>query len=217
MNFSELVNRTSDLLGKKLRFQVQSPVRVSSVSSKTSFTGSLFLTASNLLCVKIGRQRSRGYSFHAVFSEANFLKAELVPEAKQPESGPEYKRKLFLKNVHPFAWNDLTQELRRGDDDSILHEKASIVNIERLIRKRSNSNAGANSVIAELKAAFEERRVFTWHSYASNSRGRDYTIEVQPLLDGSVKAYFSSEYAGCGNGDYYLLISPTKAIFYESD
>ena len=30
-------------------------------------------------------------------------------------------------------------------------------------------------------------------------------------------ANFSSEYAGTGNGDYYLLLNPTFAVFYESD
>ena len=35
--------------------------------------------------------------------------------------------------------------------------------------------------------------------------------------DGVFRAWFSSEYKGCGNGDYYLLINPTQAIFVEKD
>jgi hypothetical protein len=31
------------------------------------------------------------------------------------------------------------------------------------------------------------------------------------------RAWYSREYIGCGNGSYYLIISPTHAVFYEND
>jgi hypothetical protein len=35
--------------------------------------------------------------------------------------------------------------------------------------------------------------------------------------DGVFRAWYSSEYAGCGNGQYYILINPHYASFMEPD
>lgn len=43
---------------------------------------------------------------------------------------------------------------------------------------------------------------------------RDFSIEISKEKD---FAWFSSEYSGCGNGDYYYLINPTTVLFIEKD
>ena len=48
--------------------------------------------------------------------------------------------------------------------------------------------------------------------YAENRYGYDNHIEVR-----RDRAWLSREYKDCGNGHYYLLISPTHAIFCEDD
>lgn len=47
-----------------------------------------------------------------------------------------------------------------------------------------------------------------------NRHGYDNSIEVSGEKG---KAWLSREYRGCGNGHYYLLLSPTHAVFYEDD
>lgn len=45
----------------------------------------------------------------------------------------------------------------------------------------------------------------------------DYSIEFHKDEQGEIKAWYSAEYKGCGNGHYYLLLDTTHAIFYEDD
>lgn len=44
--------------------------------------------------------------------------------------------------------------------------------------------------------------------------GYDVSFEYNPELK---QAWYSEEFRGCGNGHYYLAISPTHAMFYEDD
>lgn len=46
-------------------------------------------------------------------------------------------------------------------------------------------------------------------------RDRSITLEIRP--NGVIRYYAASEYAGCGNGDYYTMFSPTMAFYSETD
>lgn len=50
--------------------------------------------------------------------------------------------------------------------------------------------------------------------YYSNQYGYDNHFEIHR---DTKRAWLSKEFRGCGNGHYYLLISPTHAIHYEDD
>lgn len=69
----------------------------------------------------------------------------------------------------------------------------------------------------QIKRAFEEKVSFCITKRAYSSRGRDFRAEGKMCDDGIYRAWFSSEYAGCANGDYYLLLNPRVAVFYEKD
>lgn len=60
-------------------------------------------------------------------------------------------------------------------------------------------------------------KVYTCYRRSWGGRGRDFSASINIYDTGTVQAWFNSEYAGCGNGDYYLLLNPTIAIFYEKD
>jgi len=65
-----------------------------------------------------------------------------------------------------------------------------------------------------IRKGFEEKKSFrVW----KNGSKRDYSAEGKLGDDGIYRAWFSSEYSGCGNGDYYLLLNPTCAVFMETD
>ena len=46
---------------------------------------------------------------------------------------------------------------------------------------------------------------------------RDRSIDLQVYPDGKMTFNSASEYAGCGNGSYYLMFSPTMSFYCEND
>lgn len=50
-----------------------------------------------------------------------------------------------------------------------------------------------------------------------NGTRRDRSINLSVDADGSISYTAASEYAGCGNGDYYMMYSPTMAFYAETD
>lgn len=69
-------------------------------------------------------------------------------------------------------------------------------------------------VIDELETAFKEKRNFSHRKYGPK---RDYSLETKMGDDGIYRGWFSSEFSGTGNGDYYLLLNPNLAAFGERD
>lgn len=45
----------------------------------------------------------------------------------------------------------------------------------------------------------------------------DRSVEVRLCEDGQMRAWFSKEFRGCGNGHYYLMFDEKHAIHYEDD
>ena len=74
--------------------------------------------------------------------------------------------------------------------------------------------------LSGIESDFEKARIADTidkkgtYLYYSNRYGYDNSIEVSTEKG---KAWLSREYQGCGNGHYYLLLSPTHAIHYEDD
>lgn len=52
------------------------------------------------------------------------------------------------------------------------------------------------------------------HTYGNGNSGRDITISHQLGLD---RVFYSSEYPGCANGDYGLLVSEKEWLYLERD
>ena len=104
------------------------------------------------------------------------------------------------RRIHPNAWDDL-----RNDPPESLLDKGRAFSIK---------SKFPDYVIDELREAFEQKKEF--HAQAGRGR-RHLSIEAKVCPDGVYRAWFSSEYWGCGNGCYYLLINPTTAAFGEYD
>jgi hypothetical protein len=58
---------------------------------------------------------------------------------------------------------------------------------------------------------------YKYHRECKRGMKRDRSVSIQVYPDGRVWYYSASEYAGCGNGDYYCMYSPTMAFFTERD
>jgi len=136
---------------------------------------------------------------------------ETMTEQSREERVVECAR-IILKRCHPFAWADLRAELEVGNYRGLSNSKLTWVNVKKHLTEGYSTQLGK---------AFDQRLVFRWYKnstarYPSNV-GRDLSIETKLSEDGVFRAWYSSEYPGCGNGQYYLLISPQWAFHCEDD
>ena len=119
----------------------------------------------------------------------------------------EQKTRRLVGRFHPNLWTNIQEELI--NTPSTMKDKYynnfSTVNLTSKFPK---------SVMAALKKAIENREDYSYRQYGEK---RDMSIETKLGDDGVYRAWFSSEFSGCGNGSYYLIINPTTAAFREDD
>lgn len=58
---------------------------------------------------------------------------------------------------------------------------------------------------------------YAHYSQTKYGQKRDRSVSIQVYDNGRVDYHAASEFAGCGNGDYYMMYSPTMAFYAESD
>lgn len=145
------------------------------------------------------------YTFHRrsgyPLSRLDYGKITKISYRVAKDSEQEQKEiieKILKRRYDEQTWSHLTPE-------SLLHQQTTIVNIKRKF---------PNYVIKELQAAFENKTEYSNTKYGSK---RDLRVSTKMGEDGIFRAWFSSEYAGCGNGQYYILLNPTTASFCEWD
>lgn len=126
---------------------------------------------------------------------------------EKTETEKEKELKTLLAKFHPNVWEDLQKSLREDPDkaNSYPYENRSTLNISKNFPRY---------VIEDVKRAFEEKKPFHYKKYGDK---RDLSIDIEVGADGSFRAWYSNEFAGCGNGSYYLLINPTTAAFRDDD
>lgn len=120
----------------------------------------------------------------------------VAKDAEQEQK--EVIEKILKRRYDDQTWSHLTP-------DSLLHQQTTIVNIKKKF---------PDYVIKELQEAFENKTKYSYTKYGSK---RDLRVSTQVGEDGIFRAWFSSEFAGCGNGQYYILLNPTTASFCEWD
>ena len=124
--------------------------------------------------------------------------------------------KTILNKIHANSWDELKQEMQDIINGGLPKESFDWHFTGQL--KFRNISTLLNSHYKEkLIKAFKNKEEFSWHYRTSHHSGRDLTISTRVCEDGIFRAWFSSEFMGCGNGDYWLLLNPTTAIYYERD
>jgi hypothetical protein len=58
---------------------------------------------------------------------------------------------------------------------------------------------------------------YNHYKVSKYGQNRDRSVSIQVYPNGRVIYTAASEYAGCGNGDYYMMYSPTMAFYAETD
>jgi hypothetical protein len=169
----------------------------------------LKMSSRGFVCLSNRENARYIYPYYSLFSDTEIESIERFVENKKEVNWNEYNKNYIIKNTHPNMWRDLVDRLSKGEDDSILRE-----NEGSKIKKVSMSNKFPKWVCERIEQAIENKEDF---SYRTRGIKRDYSIEVKVLSDGTINARYSSEYSGCLNGAYYLLINPRTAIFCEYD
>jgi len=123
------------------------------------------------------------------------------------------KKASIMKNkIHPNLWLELrklsAEEFRNHFMDSPFNP---VYFIKKFPRWRQKEIAEA------VKKAIETKTKYTTTYYTQHHSGRDLKIEISLCSDGELRAWFSSEYMNCGNGDYYLILNENVAMFCEKD
>lgn len=138
-----------------------------------------------------------------------------VTEADQIE-----KVRKLANRIHPNAWSDLKEKLLADPSEYFRNYGYTIASI---------AGKFPDYVLDGIRHAFENKTQYSYrkdssvfaptHSWGgtSNRAGRDLKVECKLCDDGIFRAWYSSEFSGCLNGDYWLLINPTTAAFKERD
>ena len=131
---------------------------------------------------------------------------EPVPEGNMVE-----KVRKLANRIYPGVWDDLKAKLLADPQKYLSNYGYTVTSI---------SGKFPDYVLADIKSAFENRSNYTYDTggyFSRKKTGRDLKVECKLCDDGIYRAWFSSEFPGCANGDYWLLINPTTAAFKERD
>ena len=148
------------------------------------------------------RKCHSGYGIGAVLNR--IVKIRTVDDGKKPydfEKDMERVRRAIHPNLRDWVENKDGGIRKLGEYNG-------------RFKTRSIKGLFLPHIIEQLREAMEQKKDYKYTKYGVR---RDYSLSVKNCKDGVLRAWFSSEYSGCGNGDYYILINPTTAIFVETD
>lgn len=129
-----------------------------------------------------------------------------------PMSSKESKK--FIKKLHPNLWKHYQEQYKISGQVDLRHDTGDIA------RYRNLKSIFDVDTIAQIKQYLDEGKTGSWTKYYYGNKphlGRDYSVELSYSPNGVFQGFFSSEYSGYGNGDYYLLVNEDTAIFIEKD
>lgn len=157
-----------------------------------------------------------GYLCHTTTTKTGFyfgmedIRLLVSMEPVQHAEMVEKVRKL-ANRIHPNAWDDLKAKLQASPADYFSNYGYTVT---------SMIGKFPDYVIENIRKAFEEKSNYSYDAggyFRERKTGRDLKVECKLCDDGIFRAWFSSEFPGCANGDYWLLLNPTTAAFKERD
>ena len=148
------------------------------------------------------------YSNYANCRHGNYiywLPLENLVSISDDEYNWEEEAKKLKNKFHDNLWDNLKEKLDGEYLKKDMYGNTSCMSI---------INKFPKSVIDALKEAIDEKKDYSHKMYGDK---RDLSVSVKMCEDGILRAWYSSEFHGCGNGDYWILANPTTAIFKERD
>ena len=144
---------------------------------------------------------------------ADHVLSRLISIEPEPKKDLLSMVKKLANRIHQNAWYDLKEKLLAKPEEYLNNYGYTVTNI---------SGKFPDYVMQSIHKAFEEKSDYSYdaggYSWGHEKKtGRDLKVECKLCDDGIFRAWFSSEYPGCCNGDYWLLLNPTTAAFKEKD
>ena len=121
------------------------------------------------------------------------------------------KIRKLLKRIHQNAWSNLKEKLSLSDEEI---EKDFYQNLSSFNPLKKFKRKNYQILLSQIEDAFENKKNI---SIFEEGQKRKFNLETKLCEDGVFRAWFSSEYSGCANGDYYLMLNPKCASFGERD
>lgn len=167
----------------------------------TEYTCRYFISTNDHLCYT---QSARTGLYVSEMEWQNIDRIEMVhrdhPEetTKRNDTKEKQWNRINKARYDEQTWSNLTKDSFPDGGDRFYH-------ISKIFDE---------SIINRIEEAFKKKEEFR---FTRNRMKRDFSVSGRMCDNGIYKAWFSSEYSGCGNGDYYLLLNPRVAVFYEKD
>lgn len=192
---------------EKIHFEFDKEVTISQPHGRSikgkKFDFKIFKSASGEYAYTTHKNGRYGiYTYHLPLS--NLISIATIE--KQELDWQKESQRLRAK-IHQNVWFDLKEKL--NDDGTYLRD-----HLYGQVETLSITSKFPKYVLEEIKKAFDEGKPYSYKDYGEK---RDKSVEISVGKDGLLRAWYSSEYAGCGNGSYYLLLNPTTAAFREDD
>jgi len=187
--------RDAGIYGTKFRIVFDRPVSLQ-VNSRKQISAEeavvrLFMHGSGL-CYTF--RKKTGYAFAP--EHYTFLKSiePILPDAKAESET--LKIKALANRIHPNAWSDLREKLLADPGNYYKNYGYTVTSITRKF---------PSYVIDSIKDAFENKANYSYQTWPDGNKGRKLSVELKVCDDGIFRAWFSSEFPGCANGDYWLV------------
>lgn len=184
-------------------------------TSKEHTVKKLFLHGGSLAYIPMGMKRSGNYLTMEVLDAI-----EIVPKGYK-DYRKEWERiadSMYKYGINEDIADDIYAHLA-GEEDHIRGFQNYWTLMDKPKTKSFKSVLGGLSLQdmidrMEPSSYTEGRLVYSKRKYGSK---RDMTVEIYTTEDDGLRYMAASEFAGTGNGDYYVMYSPTMAFFAESD
>lgn len=200
------VDKEYDEKGRLMRYKITK-------KSKKEYNLYLYKSSYDEICFSNKASRvNRIYPHYVLFKDSQVESIELISDKSNNIIDFDlYNRNYLLNNIHDNLWDNIKETLISSDYKT---ESLIIENSGRKIKTASMKSIFPKWVCDGIKDAIENKTNF---SYRMSGNRRDRSVEVRLCEDGKLRAWYSSEYAGCCHGGYYLLINPYTAVFCEYD
>jgi hypothetical protein len=173
----------------------------------SDFHARFFISATGHVCYTVSGGSGpylNQFSWYAKISAIVLIHPD-HPEKKKAEKDDLDKlfNRVCKARYDEKTWSDLKKDS--------FHEKKAFYYIDKIFDRYDMERICKGF---EEKSSFSIAKDDTWQNPRVR---RHYKVQGKMCDDGIYRAWFSSEYAGCANGDYYLLLNPRVAVFSETD
>jgi hypothetical protein len=170
----------------------------------------LKMSSRGFVCLSNRENARYIYPYYSLFSDTEIESIDRVSSKTTEKDWDRINRNYIINNTDENLWNNFVHELKTNTYDGYLLKE----NSGRRIRTVSMSSKFPQWVCERLEECIRKKEKF---HYSTRGLKRDISVSLEMGADGIFRGWYSSEYSGCGNGAYYLLINSKTAIFCEYD